>query len=532
MSLLPTHPSAHFSACDSAALAMVRQAPLNACPDMPMLGVVTVNRVQTTYQVPIYETQCHVLAPAECKQHGGEGTSGDVVDLERKRRTGYSYDLVRYRRRRFVHSSVHISEVNLRTGDCPASPKLSDPPTPTATTIEGAELHVSVLMPVYNGERWIHDALQSVLAAMATSAVLTECIIVDDGSTDNTLHAVRALIGDRTDCVVVECAHGGITTALNEGLRHCHGEFVARMDADDIMLAGRLDMQARTLHAFPELTAVGSNMALFPAIARGNELPSDTRLDGPLRKLPKVLKCVTHPNEPALVRWALFFRCCIAHPTTMIRASDLKACGGYGGPAGVEDYDLWLKLAFRRGGIANLPGVTTLYRKHDKNASSTTKVGADCTVVGEAMQRCLGRHVPPRTVHTMQHPNVSERGVVHVCVVCARATLIRLRLPGPLWGRRRLHVPSCCVTRAFPWRCLLLPATGGRNHGGLSRCLRARAGPGTPGRRKWRRIREARRRRRRCSRSLGRGHGWTQGKRLCVSTRPRAHPTRRSSALG
>ena len=102
---------------------------------------------------------------------------------------------------------------------------------------------VSVVIPVHNGERYLAEAIQSVLDQ--THAPL-ECLVIDDGSTD----ATQAVVAGFGDCVsYVRRARGGVSAARNHGLRLARGELIAFLDHDDVWLADRL---ARQLSTFAE----------------------------------------------------------------------------------------------------------------------------------------------------------------------------------------------------------------------------------------------------------------------------------------
>src|SRR5690349_16134151 len=94
---------------------------------------------------------------------------------------------------------------------------------------------ISVLMPVYNGAAYIAEAVQSVLDQTFTDFQL---IIVDDGSTDNTVRIISTFYDPRI--VVLQQPHAGIAAALNHGIENARGKYIARFDADDICYPNRL----------------------------------------------------------------------------------------------------------------------------------------------------------------------------------------------------------------------------------------------------------------------------------------------------
>src|SRR5688500_3733490 len=114
---------------------------------------------------------------------------------------------------------------------------------------------VSVIMPVYNGERFLRDAVDSILRQTYRNF---ELIVVDDGSTDGTSQVLdRYQDQDRRVRVHRHERNGGIVAARNQGCRLAQGRFIAVMDADDISIPERLARQIAFLEANPDIVAVG-----------------------------------------------------------------------------------------------------------------------------------------------------------------------------------------------------------------------------------------------------------------------------------
>ncbi len=108
---------------------------------------------------------------------------------------------------------------------------------------------ISVVIPVFNGERFLATAIQSVLDQTYRPV---EVLVVDDGSTDGSAAVARSFEGVR----VIEQAHAGPGTARNRGVAVATGELLAFLDADDLMLADKLERQAEHLRAHPEVDGV------------------------------------------------------------------------------------------------------------------------------------------------------------------------------------------------------------------------------------------------------------------------------------
>jgi glycosyltransferase involved in cell wall biosynthesis len=189
--------------------------------------------------------------------------------------------------------------------------------------VTGARPRVSVLLPA-------RDAGATLPAALGSLRRQTfpdwECIGVDDGSVDGT--AAMAAADPRIAAVTIP--RTGLVGALTAGLTRCRGEYVARMDADDLMRRDRLARQVAMLDASPELAAVGSHVRFFPR--RG-------MTDG-LRAYEHWLNDI---DSPARVRAEAFVECPVAHPSLMVRRQVL-ARFGYREPGWPEDYDLVLRL--------------------------------------------------------------------------------------------------------------------------------------------------------------------------------------------
>src|SRR3954451_15211482 len=115
-------------------------------------------------------------------------------------------------------------------------------------------IKVTVLIPVYNGEKYIWAAIHSLLNQTFEDF---EILIINDGSTDKTPDIIRSFKDDRI--VVINQQNGGIAKALNKGLIHAKGQYVARFDADDVCTAYRLAEQVKFLDENREYAVVGSD---------------------------------------------------------------------------------------------------------------------------------------------------------------------------------------------------------------------------------------------------------------------------------
>lgn len=208
---------------------------------------------------------------------------------------------------------------------------------------------ITVLVPVYNAREFIARAIQSILHQTFTDF---ELLLIDDASTDDSVEVMRSVAGTDPRARLVLRPHEGYTKVLNFGLAVARGEFVARMDADDIARPNRLAEQVAYLKSHTRCAVVGGHVRCF---TRENE-PGEVTY---------------YPLTDAEIRRLLPTRSCFAHPATMIRKSALPAGEPYRPPLEpAEDYDLWLRLSERHD-LANIDRVVLDYRIHDKQVSFT-----------------------------------------------------------------------------------------------------------------------------------------------------------------
>ncbi len=117
---------------------------------------------------------------------------------------------------------------------------------------------VSILVPVFNVERFVAEAIDSIKNQSYRN---WEAVIVDDGSTDSTLAVVQSsIINDPRFILVVNPKNLGLVDSLNVGLKYCSGDYIARFDGDDIMLPSKLEIQADFLDKNPDVSLVGSDV--------------------------------------------------------------------------------------------------------------------------------------------------------------------------------------------------------------------------------------------------------------------------------
>ena len=208
---------------------------------------------------------------------------------------------------------------------------------------------VSVLLPVFNAERYVGDAVRSILAQTFTDF---ELIVIDDGSSDASPRILANIArGDARVRLRVRPNRGNIAT-LNESIDMAQGEYFARMDHDDIAFPQRFARQVEFLDAHPEVVAAGSR-ALF--------------IDDEGLPLMEVMHHYSHEQiERALMTPELG----IIHPSVMMRAWACRAIGGYRAEyLHAEDLDFFLRMS-EVGRLENIAEPLLQYRTHASSVSA------------------------------------------------------------------------------------------------------------------------------------------------------------------
>lgn len=200
---------------------------------------------------------------------------------------------------------------------------------------------VSVILPVYNCEKYIRESIESVLNQTFEDF---ELLIIDDCSTDSTI-AIMETFNDSRIKLIRKDENTGLIRSLNYAISIAKGEYIARMDGDDICLPHRFEKQVRFLEQNPNIILCGSAIQII------NE---DSILQHPL------------VHEEIIVK--LCFGTSFCHPAIMGKTAVFKENLYDHKFKHAEDYDLWTRLAFK-GELANLEEVLLLYRIHDEQVS-------------------------------------------------------------------------------------------------------------------------------------------------------------------
>ncbi|MBI3782862.1 MAG: glycosyltransferase [Deltaproteobacteria bacterium] len=206
---------------------------------------------------------------------------------------------------------------------------------------------ISILLPARNAAATLPACLRSIQRQRYST---WHCLIIDDGSTDATADCVRAFAAGDARFELQRQQHRGLVASLNTGLALCHGRFIARMDADDIMHRDRLVAQAAQLDGAPHLSAVGCHVRLFPRHTLG---PGWREYEAWLNSL--------HTADD--VQADAFVECPLAHPTLLLRR-DVARAYGYRDVAWPEDYDLLLRLLADGHQLGVVPRRLVGWRQH------------------------------------------------------------------------------------------------------------------------------------------------------------------------
>ncbi|HEY3300140.1 MAG TPA: glycosyltransferase family 2 protein [Methylophilaceae bacterium] len=209
---------------------------------------------------------------------------------------------------------------------------------------------VSVLIPIYNCESYLHFTLNSLKAQTLQEF---EVILVNDGSLDGSLAILNEFAETDARFKVYNQKNQGIVAALNHGLAQAIGKYIARLDGDDIAHPDRLRLQYEYMETHPNCVCVGS---IYRAINEKGDLIWQQKVFSSLKQT----NLKTFPPHVAT----------LPHPSIMLRYADLKALNGYRSYfPHAEDYDLFLRLS-RLGSLDIIPLYLLDYRVHQSSLSS------------------------------------------------------------------------------------------------------------------------------------------------------------------
>jgi len=200
-------------------------------------------------------------------------------------------------------------------------------------------------MPVYNGEKYLQESIESILNQTFTNF---EFIIIDDGSTDNSLGIINQYAANDPRLIVISRENRNVARTLNEIILLSKGIWIARMDQDDISLPNRFDLQLSWLKN-TNADICGSWIKLFGT--------SDKRT-------------IRYPEADSSIKAEMLFRTPFAHPTTFMRRERLAELMYSEDGWQAEDYDLWVRAANAGWIMTNIQEPLLFYRQHKNQISS------------------------------------------------------------------------------------------------------------------------------------------------------------------
>ncbi len=204
---------------------------------------------------------------------------------------------------------------------------------------------ISIIMPVWNGEKYLAAAIDSLLAQTFTDF---ELLVVDDGSTDRTPEILRAYADPRLR--VLRLDHAGIVVALNHGMSQARAEWIARLDADDLSLPRRLELQWQAVARRPRAVLCHTAVTFF---GDENLVIGESRL----------------PRSRSFTALRLCLRSPIVHSTVLFKKSVALAVGGYlPEERHAEDFSLWGRL-LEQGEFIALTKKLVRFRWHAQSVS-------------------------------------------------------------------------------------------------------------------------------------------------------------------
>ena len=207
---------------------------------------------------------------------------------------------------------------------------------------------VSVLMSVYNGEKYLFDAIDSILRQTYKDF---EFLIINDGSSDSSCDIINAFNDSRIR-IVNNPTNIGLTNSLNKGIDLARGEYIARIDADDVAVPERLEAQLAYLEIHHGTALVSSAVLIIDD--RGNDI-----------------RTYVPPQDPILMSWHLIFRNPIRHSSVMWRKKMVEKTIGKFNPDFrlAQDYELWSRIN-QRFSIGTIEKVLIKFRMHNSMLST------------------------------------------------------------------------------------------------------------------------------------------------------------------
>lgn len=315
---------------------------------------------------------------------------------------------------------------------------------------------VTVLMPVYNGERYLRDSVESILGQTFTDF---EFLIVNDGSTDSSVSIIQSY-NDPRICLIHNDRNLGVVASLNRGLELARGEFIARMDADDISRPERLAVQVDFMDTNRQVGVCGSWVRYI-----SSSHSSVWRL----------------PEKSEAIRCWQFHSVGVAHPSVIMRRQLFVENGLLYDPQfrHIEDYELWGR-AIRYMDFANIQKVLLDYRISTEQICALHSADQHNAIAPLRLQRVRELRIEPTSDQQHLHEMIMNGVLPPESVQLDRAEQWLMQLesanretgmyPAQYFSRRLLDIWfSICVALAghsvCTWRrCLKSPLWSTVNH--------------------------------------------------------------------
>lgn len=215
------------------------------------------------------------------------------------------------------------------------------------------ENKVSVIMSVYNAEKYLEESIESILNQTYKNF---EFIIINDGSTDSSLKIIQEYMKMDNRIKLISRENKGLVYSLNQGIKLAKGKYIARMDADDVALEDRLEKQRVFLEKNNNIDIVASSINVFGDVDNETKIEIEKIFDSKI-------------NEDNMEKMFLD-RCIIPHPTIMVKKEIFNVLNGYNESfKTAEDYDLWLRAIKAGFKIEKLHQKLLNYRVHNESKS-------------------------------------------------------------------------------------------------------------------------------------------------------------------
>lgn len=220
---------------------------------------------------------------------------------------------------------------------------------------------VSVVIPCYNHEHFVQEAINSVIYQDYKNI---ELIVIDDGSQDNSVEQIRRMTSaSRERFVRFEFRHRpnkGLCATLNEALDWCKGQYFFALASDDVALPHKISFQVDKLAKISNKNVVGIFSKIIPFT---NKMPPCNSM----KKIPSAVRLYDFSD--------IFLRKSkLPAPSALLCLSSVMEVGGYDENLKIEDFYMWLKLTNSGGKLAYVDEVVTLYRRHEENTSKKSEL--------------------------------------------------------------------------------------------------------------------------------------------------------------